>query len=107
MLNAFGLLAVTLTLVFYALEDRSPAFDLFFIGQACELVHEHQGVLRRDLEFLAARLARDLIVQAEQIVAELRELFPIGFVGARRQPVLLRAAHPPDAVLGGASAPWT
>ena len=32
MLNAFGLLAVTLTLVFYALEDRSPAFVLAFGG---------------------------------------------------------------------------
>jgi len=32
MLNAFGLLAVTLTLLFYALEDRSPAFILAFGG---------------------------------------------------------------------------
>ena len=32
MLNAFGLLAVTLTLFFYALEDRSPAFVLAFGG---------------------------------------------------------------------------
>jgi len=32
MLNAFGLLAVTLTLVFYALEDRSPTFVLAFGG---------------------------------------------------------------------------
>ena len=32
MLNAFGLLAVTLTLLFYALEDRSPAFVLAFGG---------------------------------------------------------------------------
>jgi hypothetical protein len=32
MLNAFGLVAVTLTLVFYALEERSPAFVLAFGG---------------------------------------------------------------------------
>ena len=32
MLNAFGLLAVTLTLLFYALEDRSPVFVLAFAG---------------------------------------------------------------------------
>ena len=31
-LNAFGLVAVTATLVFYALEDRSPAFILLFAG---------------------------------------------------------------------------
>lgn len=34
MLNAFGLFAVTSTLVFYALEDRSPAFILAF-GAGC------------------------------------------------------------------------
>ena len=34
MLDAFGLIAVTLTLVFYALEDRSPAFILAF-GAGC------------------------------------------------------------------------
>ena len=32
MLNAFGLAAVTATLVFYALEDRSPAYTLAFAG---------------------------------------------------------------------------
>jgi len=32
MLNAFGLAAVTATLVFYALEDRSPAYILAFAG---------------------------------------------------------------------------
>jgi hypothetical protein len=32
MLNAFGLAAVTATLLFYALEDRSPAYILAFAG---------------------------------------------------------------------------
>ena len=32
MLNAFGLAAVTATLIFYALEDRSPAYTLAFGG---------------------------------------------------------------------------
>ena len=32
MLSAFGLVAVTATLVFYALEQRSPAFILAFAG---------------------------------------------------------------------------
>lgn len=32
MLNAFGLLSVTLTLIFYALEDRAPIFILAFAG---------------------------------------------------------------------------
>ena len=33
-LNAFGLVAVSLMLIFYALESRSPAFVLAFAG-AC------------------------------------------------------------------------
>jgi len=32
MLNAFGFVAVMLTLLFYALEDRSPAYVLAFAG---------------------------------------------------------------------------
>lgn len=32
MLNAFGLMAVVATLVFYALEDRAPGFILAFAG---------------------------------------------------------------------------
>lgn len=32
MLNAFGLIAVTATLIFYALEDRSPHYILAFAG---------------------------------------------------------------------------
>ena len=36
-LTVFGLLAVTLMLVFYALEDRNPLFILAFAG-ACALV---------------------------------------------------------------------
>ena len=32
MLNAFGLVAVTATLLFYALEDRSPVYILAFAG---------------------------------------------------------------------------
>ena len=35
-LTLFGLLAVTLMLIFYALEDRSPAYILAFAG-ACAL----------------------------------------------------------------------
>ncbi len=32
MLNAFGLVAVTATLIFYALEDRAPGYTLAFGG---------------------------------------------------------------------------
>jgi predicted Rossmann fold flavoprotein len=74
------------------------SFELFFVGQACELVHEHQGVLGRNLEFLAARLAGDFIVEAEQVVPELGELGPVVLVGPGRQPVFLGAAHPPNVV---------
>ena len=60
-------------------------FELFVVGQTGDLVHEHQRVLRRDLELLAARLARDLVVEPQQVVAQLRELGPIALVGSGRQ----------------------
>ena len=81
--------------------DVDLPFEIFFVGQAGELVHEHQRVLRRDLEFLAAGLARDLVVEAEQVVAQLGELGPVALVGPGRQPLLLRAPHPADAVFAG------
>ena len=42
--------------------------QLFVIRQTGELIHEHQRVLRRDLELLPARLARDLVVEPQQII---------------------------------------
>ena len=73
-------------------------FQFLIVGQACQLVDEHQRVLRGDLEFLATRLARHLVVEAEEVIAQLGELGPVRFVGARRRPVLLRAANPSDGV---------
>jgi len=35
MLTAFGAIAVTAMMLFYALEDRSPAFALAFSGACC------------------------------------------------------------------------
>jgi hypothetical protein len=61
--------------------------------------------LRRNLEFLAAGLACDLIVEAEQVVAQLCEPGPVLLVSSRRQPILFRAPHPPNAVFAGPSAP--
>jgi hypothetical protein len=61
-------------------------------------------VQRWDLDLLAARLAHDLIVHTDQVVAELGELGAVALVGARRQPILLHAPHPAHAVLIGAPA---
>src|SRR6187402_1172858 len=41
------------------------ALQLFVVRQAGELIDEQQRLLRRDLEFLAAALARHLVVEAE------------------------------------------
>src|SRR5215207_6454055 len=49
------------------------AFQALCVGQPGELVGEHQRVLRRDFELLAAGLAGDLVVESEEIVAELGE----------------------------------
>src|SRR5262249_27259192 len=77
------------------------ALELFFVRQSLQLVYEHQRVLRRDLELLAARLAGDLVVEAKQVVAQLGELGAVDFIGAGRQPILLGASHPANAVVVG------
>ena len=59
---------------------------------------------RRDLELLAARLADDLVVDTDQVIAQLGELRAIAFVGSWRQPILLDAAHPAHGVFVGAAA---
>jgi len=79
--------------------------EFFVIRQPCELVHEHQGVMRWNLEFLSAGLARHVVIKAEHVVAQLRELGKVGVVSPRRRPALLRASHPPNAVFTGPSAP--
>jgi hypothetical protein len=42
--------------------------ELLVVRQARELIDEHQRVLRRDFELLAAGLARDFVVEANQVV---------------------------------------
>src|SRR4051794_27951644 len=76
-------------------------FELFVVGQAGELIHEHQRVLRGNLELLAAARARDLVVEAQQVVSQLGELGAVALVGAGREPGLLRSPDPADAVLAG------
>ena len=81
------------------------SFEFLFVGQTCELVRDHQGVLRRDLESLPAGLARDLIVETEQIVACFCELGPVLLARSSRQPVFLRSPDPPNAVFGSPATP--
>ena len=80
-------------------------FEFRFVGQTCELVRDHQGVLRRDLESLPAGLARDLVIETEQIVACFCELGPVLLARSSRQPVFLRSADPPNAVFGSPTTP--
>src|SRR5690349_11123993 len=56
-------------------------------------------MLRRDVELLAAGLARDRIVDADHVVAQLRVERAIAFVGACGQTVLLRAHDPPHLIV--------
>jgi hypothetical protein len=63
-------------------------------------------VQRRDLELFPARLADQLVVHADQVIAKLGKLRPIAFIGARRQAVLLDAPHPPHVVFIGTLTPW-
>ena len=81
------------------------SLEFFLVGQAGELVYEHQGLVRRDLESLAAGRTRDLVVDAKQVVAQLGELGPVDLVGTGRRLVPLRVSRPSDAVFTGPSTP--
>jgi hypothetical protein len=75
--------------------------------QAVELIHEHQRVHRRNLEALAARLTGELVVDANQVVAQLGELGAVALVGIAGRPVLLGAPDPTQLVIVGAPAART
>jgi hypothetical protein len=64
-------------------------------------------VLRGDLDLLAAGVARDLVVEPEQVVAQFRELGPVTVVGSGRRPVLLRTLDPSNAEFAGPPARGT
>jgi hypothetical protein len=74
------------------------------LRQAFELIDEQQRMHRGNLESLAARLAHDLIVDANEVVAQLRELRTIAFVRALRHPIFLRSPHPAHRILIRAAA---
>src|SRR5262245_33470496 len=63
------------------------------------LVDEHHRVLRRNVELLAAGFARDRIVHADHVVAQLGEHRPIALVRAVGNPILASAHHPPHLIL--------
>jgi hypothetical protein len=64
-------------------------------------------VHRRDLELLAAGPADHLVIDANQVIAQLRELGAIAFIRARRQPIFLGPPHPSHGVLIGPAATGT
>jgi hypothetical protein len=64
-------------------------------------------VHRRNLEALAARLTGELVVDADQVVAQLRELGAVALVGVAGRPIFLRAPHPAQLVVTGAAAART
>src|SRR4051812_6274127 len=78
--------------------------QLVVIGQPGELIDEDHRLLRRDLELPAAGLADDLVVEAENVVAQLRELLAIHLVGPRGRTIFLHPPDPADAVVVGAAA---
>jgi hypothetical protein len=54
---------------------------------------------RGDLELLPAGLADQLVVEPEEVIAELGELRAVALVGAGRQAILLGTTNPAHAVL--------
>ena len=80
-------------------------FILHILRQALDLIEEQHRMERRDFEFLPARLAHHVIVQAQQVIAQLVELGSIVGVAALRWTILLGPADVADAVLIRALAP--
>ena len=64
-------------------------------------------MLRRNVEFLSAGLARDRVVDTDHVVAELGEQRAIAVVGARRDARLPGPHDPPHLVLVSAPASGT
>jgi hypothetical protein len=64
-------------------------------------------VHRRNLEALPARLTGEFVVDADQVIPQLRELCAVRFVGVARWPVLARTPHPAQLILVGPLAPGT
>jgi len=63
-------------------------------------------VHRRNLEALAARLTGELVVDADQVIAQLLELGPILLVGVTGHAVFLGATDPAHLIVVGAFASW-
>jgi hypothetical protein len=83
--------------------NRGVTIFFFFdvLRQTFELIDEQQRVQRGDLEPLAAGLAHDFVVDANEMVPQLRELGSVALIRARREPILLDAPNPADRVLVG------
>src|SRR5215470_10874513 len=58
------------------------AFELFLVGQPGRLIDEHQRVLGGNLEFLPTGLARNFVIEPQEVIAQLRELGAVRVVGA-------------------------
>jgi hypothetical protein len=84
---------------------RNLGIEFVVFWKAFDLIDEHQRMLRWDFDLLPAALAGHLVVDTEQVVAELGELGAILIVSAWRKPVALDPADPTDAVFVRTSAP--
>jgi len=63
---------------------RLCAFVIDIARQSFELIDKQERMQRRDFELLSARLADDLIVYADEMIAKLRKLRAIPLVRAGR-----------------------
>lgn len=89
----------------------TPAYGLLYrllvvvlFRQAFQFFEKDDPSVRGDLEALSARLARHVVIDADQVVLALAEDRAVARVGARRDLCLLRAPHPPDGIVVRAAA---
>src|SRR5215210_122118 len=67
---------------------RDLAFEVGVVRQARKLIEVDERMLRRNIEFATAGLARDLVVEPQQVIPELRELGAVRIVRASGRAVL-------------------
>jgi hypothetical protein len=77
------------------------------LRQSFQLLEEHEGTVRRNLEPLPTRSARDVVIDADQMVFALAEQRAIAIVGPGGNLRFLRPSQPADGIVVRATAART
>ena len=86
---------------------KTALFVVVVLRQSFEILQKDERLVRRDLEALAACLARHFVVHADEVVLHFREDLAVALTGALGDLRLSGAAYPPHRVVAGPATPGT